>query len=236
MPVLIFALELVVLYGCGSYTMSRMTAWGFGGSIGKAAFYLLVLPGVILHETAHCLACLLSGTRIKRFVPFWPEKSLEGRLRLGYVRHEGRSAPIASLIGLAPMVLNPVGILIVSVLLTPLTLPEVVDPQPGILVERIFSSEFFVESPDVAAVWAYLTFSFALGSVPSREDLSSVPAAFLLFALGVFALSFFQEGSGDALLLALAELSRWVAGIYALPTGLAAAGALLLGLWDRRLS
>ena len=134
------------------------------------------------------------------------------------------------------MVLNPVGILIVSVLLTPLTLPEVVDPQPGILVERIFSSEFFVESPDVAAVWAYLTFSFALGSVPSREDLFSVPAAFLLFALGVFALSFFQEGSGDALLLALAELSRWVAVIYALPTGLAAAGALLLGLWDRRLS
>ena len=236
MPVLIFALELVVLYGCGSYTMSRMTAWGFGGSIGKAAFYLLVLPGVILHETAHCLACLLSGTRIKRFVPFWPENSSEGRLRLGYVRHEGRSAPVASLIGLAPMVLNPVGILMVTVLLTPLTLPEVVDPQPGILVERIFSSEFFVESPDVVAVWAYFAFSFALGSVPSREDLSSVPAAFLLFALGVFALSFFQEGSGDALLLALAELSRWAAGIYALPTGLAAAGALLLGLWDRRLS
>jgi hypothetical protein len=34
MPVLIFVLELVVLYSCGSYTMSRMTAWGFGGGIG----------------------------------------------------------------------------------------------------------------------------------------------------------------------------------------------------------
>jgi hypothetical protein len=87
----------------------------------------------------------------------------------------------------------------------------------------------------VAAVWAYLAFSFALGSVPSREDLSSVPATVLLFALGVFALSFFQEGSGDALLLALAELSQRAAGIYALPTGVATAGALLLGLWDWRL-
>jgi hypothetical protein len=236
MPVLIFALELVVLYGCGSYTMSRITAWGFGGGIGKAAFYLLVLPGVALHETAHCLACLLTGTRIKRFVPFWPANSSEeGRLRLGYVRHEARSAPVAALIGLAPMVLNPVGILMVTVLLTPLTLTEVVDPQPGVLEERIFSSEFLVESPGVAAVWAYLAFSFALGSVPSREDLSSVPATFLLFALGVFALSFFQEASGDALLLALAELSQWAAGIYALPTGVAAASALMLGLWGRRL-
>jgi hypothetical protein len=235
MPVLIFVLELVVLYSCGSYTMSRMTAWGFGGGIGRAAFYLLMLPGVALHETAHCLACLLTGTRIKRFVPFWPENSSEDRLRLGYVRHESRSAPVAALIGLAPMVLNPVGILMVTVLLTPLTLPEVVDPQPGILEERMFSGEFLVENPGVAAVWTYLAFSFALGSVPSREDLSSVPGTLLLFALGVFALSFFQEGSGDALLLALAEFSQRAAGIYALPTGVAAAGALLLGLWDWRL-
>jgi hypothetical protein len=133
------------------------------------------------------------------------------------------------------MVLNPVGILMVTVLLTPLTLPEVVDLQPGILEERMFSSEFLVENPGVAAVWTYLAFSFALGSLPSREDLSSVPGTLLLFALGVFALSFFQEGSGDALLLALAELSQWAAGIYALPTGVAAVGALLLGLWNWRL-
>ena len=62
-----------------------------------------------------------------------------------------------------------------------------------------------------------------------------MPAAFLLFALGVIVLSFFQEGSGGTLLLALAELFEWAAGIYALPTGVAAAGALLLGRWDWRL-
>ena len=32
--------------------MSRMAAWGFGSGIGKAAFYLLILPGVALHESA----------------------------------------------------------------------------------------------------------------------------------------------------------------------------------------
>jgi hypothetical protein len=73
------------------------------------------------------------------------------------------------------------------------------------------------------------------GACRAERILSSVPGALLLFALGVFALSFFQEGSGDALLLALAELSQWAARIYALPTGVAAAGALLLGLWNWRL-
>lgn len=234
-PVLIFALELVALYGCGSYAMSRMAAWGFGGGIEKAIFYLLVLPGVALHETAHYLACLLTGTRVGRFVPFSPKSSDDGRMRLGYVSHEDRPAPVAVLIGLAPVVVNPVGILVVTALLTPLTLTEVVSPRPEILEERILASGFLTESPGVALVWAYLAFSFALGSVPSREDLSSVPGAFLLFALGAFTLSFFREASEDALLLTLTELSIRAAGIYALPVAVATTSALLLGFWGRRL-
>jgi hypothetical protein len=234
-PVLIFALELVALYGCGSYAMSRMAAWGFGGGIEKAIFYLLVLPGVALHETAHYLACLLTGTRVGRFAPFSPKSSGDGRMRLGYVSHEDRPAPVAVLIGLAPVVVNPVGVLVVTALLTPLTLMEVVDPRPEILEARILASGFLTESPGVALVWAYLAFSFALGSVPSREDLSSVPAALLLFALGAFTLSIFREASEDTLLLTLTELSTRAAGIYALPAAVATTSALLLGFWVRRL-
>lgn len=234
-PVLIFALELVLLYGCGSYATSRLAAWGFGSGSEKAAFYLLVLPGVALHESAHYLACLLTGTRVGRFVPFSPKVSPDGRLRLGYVSHERRSAPVAALIGLAPMILNPIGIVVVTTLLTPLALSEVIDPQPEVLEERILASGFLVGDPGVAAAWIYLAFSFALGSVPSREDLSSVPAALLLFAVGVFALSFFMEGSEDALLLALSELSVRATGIYALPAAVAAITTLVLGIWSRRL-
>ena len=230
-----FTLELVLLYGCGSYAMSRMAALGVGSGIGTAAFYLMVLPGVALHESAHYLACLLTGTRVGRFAPFAPKSLPDGRLRLGYVRHEDRSAPVKALIGLAPVVLNPIGVLAVTALLTPLTLTEVLIPQPEVFEERILSSGFLTQSPVVAAAWAYLALSFALGSVPSREDLSSVPVALLLFALGVSVLSFFREGSQDAFLLALAELSARAAGIYALPAAVAAAAALLLGLWGRRL-
>jgi hypothetical protein len=33
-----------------------------GGVVGRSAFYLLVFPGVVLHEGAHYLACLITGT------------------------------------------------------------------------------------------------------------------------------------------------------------------------------
>jgi len=234
-PVLIFALELVVLYSCGSYAMSRMAAWGFGSGIGKAAFYLLVLPGVTVHESAHYLACLLTGTRVGRFVPFLPRNLPDGRLRLGYVRHERRSAPLTALIGLAPVVLNPIGILVVTVLLTPLTLTDVVSPQPDVFEKGMLLGRFLMESPGVAATWIYLILSFALGSVPSREDLSSLPVVVLLFAVGVLTLSLFREASDNALLLALTELSARAVVIYALPAAIAAMVAMLLALWSRRI-
>lgn len=234
-PVLIFALELLVLYGCGSYAMGRMAVWGSGSGIGRVAFYVLVLPGVVLHETAHYLGCLITGTRVGRFVPFSPKRFGDGRIRLGYVSHERRSAPFAALIGLAPVVLNPVGVLVVTTLLTPLTLAEVVEPQPEIFGERLLSSGFLTERPGMAAVWAYLAFSFALGSVPSREDLASVPAALLLFALVVFALNFFRDAPEDTLLLTLAEISGLASGIYALPAAVAATVAVFFGLWSGRL-
>ncbi len=83
---LIFALELAVLYAAGSYAMARMAGLlGFRSGragLGRVAFYLLVLPGVALHEGAHYLACLLTGTRVLRFVPFWPRRTAGGRVVL----------------------------------------------------------------------------------------------------------------------------------------------------------
>lgn len=47
-------------------------------------YYWLVAPGVACHETGHALGCILTGTRITKFVPVSP--SSNGTL--GYVEHE----------------------------------------------------------------------------------------------------------------------------------------------------
>ncbi|HEV8044590.1 MAG TPA: hypothetical protein VGP38_05375 [Rubrobacter sp.] len=229
---LVFGLELAILYAAGSYAMGRLMAIsGFGGggiAPGRIAFFLLVFPGVVLHESAHYLACLLTGTKVSRFAAFSPRTSADGRLVLGYVRHERRAFPIGAVIGLAPILLNPLGILLVTALLTPLTLSEVADPSLETLKNGL-AGRFLVETPLLAAVWAYLSLSFALGSVPSWEDLSSLPAVLVVFVAGVFLLGLFRVGSENVFSSAIYDLAALAAGLYALP----AAVALVAGLLTR---
>lgn len=227
---LVFFLELVVLYAAGSYAMSRLmgiSGFGGGGSVlGRVAFYLLMFPGVVLHEGAHYLACLLTGTRVFRFAPFSPGRSSDGRLMLGYVRHERRPFPIGAIIGLAPILLNPLGLLFVTAFFTPLTFQEVANPSAGVVVEGIVASGFLTDTPLLAANWAYLSLSFALGSVPSREDLSSLPLMLLVFGGGVFLIGLLRTGSENVLFSAIHDLSALAAGLYALPATVAAVAAL----------
>src|SRR5215208_3178763 len=135
---LLFAIELTVLYAAGSNMMSHLIGIsGFGGSgsvMGRMVSYLLVFPGVVLHEGTHYLACLLTRTKVSRFAPFSPGRSNDGRLVLGYVRHERRAFPVGAIIGLAPILLNPLGLLFVTALLTPLTLQEDAHPSVEVMV------------------------------------------------------------------------------------------------------
>ena len=234
---LFFALELAVLYLAGSYAMARLAGLlGFrsgDAGFGRLAFYLLVLPGVTLHECAHYLVCLLTGTRVSRFVPFWPQRSAGGRLLLGYVRHERRPFPVEAVIGLAPILLNPLGVLAVTALLTPLTLAQVTDPQFEVVNEVVLTSGFLTGNPLVAATWIYLSLSFALGSVPSRADLSSVPAALLFFGGGVFLVGLLRGSSESTLTGALYDLSALAVRMYSLPAMVALAAAVTIALWGR---
>jgi len=236
---LLFAVELSILYAAGTYAMGHLMAFsGFGGggnALGRLAFYLLVFPGVVLHEGAHYLACVLTGTKVTRFAPFSPGRSNDGRLLLGYVRHERRVFPVGAIIGLAPILLNPLGLLLVTALLTPLTLQEVAKPSAEGVVEGLFMSGFLTDTPLLATIWAYLTLSFALGSVPSREDLSSLPLLLVVFGVGIFSISLLRTGSERVLSPAIHDLAALAAGLYALPAIVAIVAALTMGLAGRTL-
>jgi hypothetical protein len=234
---LLFAIELTVLYAAGSNMMSHlMGISGFGGSgsvMGRMIFYLLVFPGVVLHEGTHYLACLLTGTKVSRFAPFSPGRSNDGRLVLGYVRHERRALPIRAIIGFAPVFLNPLGLLFVTALLTPLTLQEGAHPSVEVMVKEIFASGFLTDAPLLATTWVYLSLSFALGSVPSREDLSSLPMLLLIFGCGILLIGLLGTGSEGVLSSAIYDLSELAASLYALPATVAVVAALTMVLAGR---
>src|SRR5215211_8557958 len=235
-PTLLFAVELSVLYAAGSYVMGRLIGIsgiaGSGNVLGRMAFYLLVFPGVVLHEGAHYLACLLTRTRVARFAPFSPGRTGDGRLVLGYVRHERRSFPIGAIIGLAPILLNPLGLLLITAWLTPLTFREVTNPSFAAWVNGIFAGGFLSTTPLLAAVWAYLSLSFALGSVPSREDLAGLPMLLVVFGGGILLVGLLRIGT-DSVLSSIYDLSALAAGLYALPATVAAVAALTLALAGR---
>jgi hypothetical protein len=211
-----------------------MSGFGGGGTVlGRMTFYLLIFPGVVLHESAHYLACLLTGTKVSTFAPFSPRRSVDGRLVLGYVRHERRGLPFEAIIGLAPILLNPLGLLLVSALLTPLTFQEVANPRLATIRESILSSGYLTANPLLAAIWAYLSLSLALGSVPSRKDLASLPVVLIFFGGGIFLISLLREGAENVFSSAIYDLSALAAGLYALPATVAVLAALMMGLWGR---
>jgi hypothetical protein len=155
---------------------------------------------------------------------------------LGYVRHERRVFPVGAIIGLAPILLNPLGLLLVTALLTPLTLQEVAKPSAEVVVEGLFVSGFLTDTPLLATIWAYLSLSFALGSIPSREDLSSLPLLLVVFGVGIFSISLLlRTGSERVLSPAIYDLAALAAGLYALPAIVAIVAALTMGLADRAL-
>ena len=152
---------------------------------------------------------------------------------LGYVRHERRVFPVGAIIGLAPILLNPLILLLVTALLTPLTLQEVAKPSAGVVVERLFVSGFLTDTPLLATIWAYLSLSFALGSVPSREDLSSLPLLLVVFGVGIFSINLLSIGSERVLSPAGHDLAALAAGLYALPAIVAIVAALTMEIAGR---
>jgi hypothetical protein len=131
------------------------------------------------------------------------------------------------------VILNPLGLLFTTALLTPLTFHQVADPSVEITVKGIFASGFLTNAPLQAAVWAYLSLSFALGSVPSREDLSGLPLLLAVLGLGILIAGSLSIGTEGVLTSAAYDLFALAAGLYALPAAVAAGGAFAMGLLGR---
>ncbi|TFF95985.1 hypothetical protein EU546_02270, partial [Candidatus Thorarchaeota archaeon] len=79
---------------------------GTVSKIGSKAWYLLVGPGVALHESSHGLGCLLTGTPIVEFKPINVEVTDEGVV-LGYVKYRRPTSTLKNaVINLAPVVVS----------------------------------------------------------------------------------------------------------------------------------
>jgi hypothetical protein len=125
--------------------------------------YLVLFPGIVLHELSHLLAAALVGVRTKGF-SLHPTATRGGNVRLGAVIVR-QSDPIReSWIGLAPLLSGCAVILLLA--RWKFGLQQLSAIRPEALVQSLYS---YLRAPD-AWLWLYLIFAVSNAMLPSESD------------------------------------------------------------------
>lgn len=151
------------------------------GDLTVILLFLLLLPGVVIHEAAHWLAAYLLGLKPSKF-RVWPKKQRQ-HIGLGSVSVKGGRLWQESIVGMAP--------LIVGSLLIALIAEHVFDAQQFSLalgeqrwLESITVFQQALLAPD-GILWAYLLFAIANAMMPSTSDREPLRPLLLMTALVV---------------------------------------------------
>ena len=142
-------------------------------------FFILFLPGTLIHELSHWLMAKLLAVRTGR-IEIWPQVKRNGAVWLGTVQ-VGRADPLrSSLIGLAPLV---VGSILSALIGAHLHLDQMGSAlavgQPQIVWQSLGQS---VTLPDFW-LWIYLLFAIANRMLPSPADRQAWTPVIVFLAL-----------------------------------------------------
>ena len=158
---------------------------------GNVFTYLIRAPGVVVHECAHILGCLLTGAKIKKVVLF-----SEGG---GSVTHTKPTIPLLGnvIISTAPLFCIPLVLAgfawffsqYLGCVFPPL--PLVIDSPEGVLslgggIAGMFTQNILVKFNPWFFLYLYLTLSLVLSLAPSHQDLkNAVTGVILLMIAGI---------------------------------------------------
>jgi len=149
-------------------------------------YFLILLPGVVIHELSHWLTAKLLGVRVGS-LSLGP-KSMDGgkRIEMGAVRIGSTDPFRESLIGLAPLVIGSALVLYLAECRLGV---EVLSSQA--MVDLPAGIGRYLNAPD-AWVWVYLIFAISNAMLPSESDRR--PWWALLLYTMVIALVFYFVG------------------------------------------
>jgi hypothetical protein len=146
--------------------------WVGDPDVALIIYFVLVLPGVILHELSHWLMAKLLGVRVSRPKIGPVRMGRSRRVSLGSVR-VGKVDPVrASLIGVAPLLGGSAVILLIGNLV--LGVDELTNAMAGQGLDRILDG--LAQMIQVADfwLWLYLIFAASNAMLPSESDMAAV--------------------------------------------------------------
>jgi hypothetical protein len=146
--------QRVVYFATGSYDFATL------------AIFLLLLPGVFIHELSHWLAARLLGLRASRF-RVWPKRHKD-RIGLGSVNVQRGGTWRDSAVGLAPLFTGSVLLSLIgaAVFQSDLLVSQLAQ---GRLIDTLGAFFDGLAQPD-GAIWAYALFVVGNSMMPSRSD------------------------------------------------------------------
>jgi hypothetical protein len=149
-------------------------------------YYLLLLPGILLHEGSHWLVATLLGVKVSH-ISIGPTKKGAGQVRFGSVR-VARTDPLRdSLIGLAPLIAGSLAVLLIANRAFGLSFSPHLSP-PQQLRQVLVDLATYTTAPD-ALLWLYLIFALSNAMLPSESDRQ--PWLPLLVYLGFLAILYY---------------------------------------------
>jgi hypothetical protein len=146
-------------------------------------FWVLFLPGTLLHELSHWITAAGLGVKTGRF-SLWPKINKTGQLQMGAVQIEVPDPFRHSLIGLAPLVFGSLAVLLLGRGL--LNLDAVgLALNKGDLTGVGQAVAVILATPDVW-LWLYLVFAVSNAMLPSPSDREAWWSVLLYLALALF--------------------------------------------------
>lgn len=154
----------------------------------RPLYYVIRLPGVILHELTHVIGCLITGAEIKKVVLF----SREG----GSVIHTEPKIPILGtvIISTAPLLILPFVLSLMTSIFTSffgcsltITVPKTINGsalyQIFTTLTALFPTNLFLPSNVWFLIYLYLCTSIILSLSPSRQDLTNAAIGIVTIVL-----------------------------------------------------
>jgi hypothetical protein len=160
--------------------------WAGDLQVAIVIYFVLVMPGVIIHELSHWLMANLLGVRVSKLRLGPVRQGRSNRVSLGSVR-VGKVDPVrASLIGLAPLLGGSVVILLIGNLVLGVgeLATSITSGGPPAVWDALQEA---MRVPDFW-LWLYLIFAISNAMLPSESDMSAVRP--VLIFLGVAAVVF----------------------------------------------
>jgi hypothetical protein len=164
--------------------------WVGDPDVALVVYFVIVLPGVVIHELCHWLMAKVLGVRVRRFSLGPVRKGRSKRVSLGSIQ-VGNVDPVrASLIGLAPLLGGSAVILLIGNQV--LGMGELAEALAGPDLPQILAGLDQLVRVSDFWLWLYLIFAVSNAMLPSDSDVA-VMRPVLIF-LGIASLIFLVVG------------------------------------------